>query len=273
MSAGWLQVNAALDRTEHSPRVNAWLAFGLLTRVIDLGRGAALDLFFFQRKPPDLRLRFSTADVAVTQQWMSPILDSLVEASVFASWHLAPYEPDWRKLGSHRAMDGYHRWADVDTRAWLAFDRWAGEPGLDARRAEDAMVASIMGPHLDDLFVEVVGDGHEVWDTWCNLLDLAGPGHVAPGLIVGDGTDPAATEAMSGPLADLRRADAELAQTLHEALAAGDSDTGLRATVAFIAQLSLNRWGLDGPAQRALAGAYAEARDPRSGLRGDHPLP
>jgi uncharacterized Ntn-hydrolase superfamily protein len=76
---------------------------------------------------------------------------------------------------------------------------------------------------------------------------------------------------MAGDLAHLAAANEELADRLNRALAAGESDTGLRATVALIAQLSLNRWGLDGPAQRALAGAYATARDPRSRLRGGAP--
>jgi thiopeptide-type bacteriocin biosynthesis protein len=283
----WLQAHAGLDRAARPARESARLAFAAVEPAVDQARGDGLEVFFFQRKPPDLRLRFGGADADRLQARLAPVLDRLVSDRVLTSWYPTPYEPEWRKVGGHAAMAGYHRWADVDTAAWLAVDRWAATQA-DAHDDADAisrLARSIVGANLDDLFVEGVGDGHEVWDTWCNVATLAGPdrdpgpdaGAGPPtddGDRIGDGDHPSVDDdAVAAPLGRLRAANVELAVALRRALADGGSDTGLRATLAFMAQLSLNRWGLDGPAQRDLATRYAAARDPRSTLRGADPPP
>jgi len=106
-----------------------------------------------------------------------------------------------------------------------------------------------------------------VWDTWANLVDLAGepdPDAPMPRRLQLD--EPA------GPLASsLAAAIADhtaFATALAAELEAGRLRVGPRAILPFVAQLDFQRWGLSGPQQAAAATAMMAAWDPNQELRG-----
>jgi hypothetical protein len=267
---GWVQVNAAFDRQRRPARDSARAFFEVLGTELATWRPHLVDLFWFQRKPPDLRLRFHTADDLAFRHGAAKLLDRCVAQGVLDQWHFAIYESEWRKLGSHTTMDGYHRWADADTSCWMAFDRWLARSGPMTRPAENELCGALVAPVLDALFVETVRDRDEVWDVWCNVSALAGGPDPPTSL---DGAEPPmplseVLQTLGADLADLRIASQALSRCLAEASATGSTSTGLRATLALISQLSLQRWGLDQVPQQKLALAMASQWDPRRGLRG-----
>ncbi len=294
----WLQLNVALTRVDGNPLPAARALFAALVGPIDAARATgAVDLFFFQRKSPDVRLRFGGN--AVTPGDLVAItgaLDALAAAGTVDRWFASPYEPETRKFGGPGVADAVHRHFDADTSLWLGTAGLTTPPPLLLATAA-----------ADDLFVRVLQDRDEVWDTWANLADIASPpdptavaaltgsfstavaGLAGPAVSRrpgplralaarasdgngngnGDATGTAATDAATG-IRLVAAADAidALAAAFAVELEAGRLRVGPRAILPFVAQLDFQRWGLGGPLQGAAAAVMMAAWDPTAGLRG-----
>lgn len=273
----WLQVNVALTRPEGDPRSSARRLFADLAPVVAMARDAgALELFFFQRKTPDVRLRFGSRrddlDTAVLPA-VRARLDSLAGADVgaVASWYPSVYEPEVRKYGGPGATEAVHRHFDADTSVWLGLQSLVRDEVLASLVPNAATVMTVMA---NALFGRVLGDRDEVWDAWANLADIALPARpeVDLGLAIGDGTLDSLIRSSVAPVAALltsyRGAHEQLAAALADELEAGHLTAGLRAILPFVVQADFQRWGLDGTAQGTIAAAMTTAWDPRQDLRG-----
>ena len=271
----WAQRNVALTRPGGDPLPSARALFAAVAPLVASGRSTGeIELFFFQRKAPDVRLRFgSSADAgdlddaarALDEALAATdaVLDHLVAIGTLDRWFSAPYEPEVRKFGGPGAADAVHRHFDAETRLWLAAQRLGDDDGPLA----DPSALDVATTSAEDLFVRVLGDRDEVWDTWANLVDLAGepdPDAPMPRRLQLD--EPA------GPLASsLAAAIADhtaFATALAAELEAGRLRVGPRAILPFVAQLDFQRWGLSGPQQAAAATAMMAAWDPNQELRG-----
>ena len=275
MTDAWVQVNVALTRPDGDPRPSARTLFDRLAAVVAERRDHGdLDLFFFQRKAPDVRLRFHGSAVETTV--LTPVgalLDSLagVDAGAVASWYPSVYEPEMRKYGGPGATAAFHHHYDTDTSVWLALQALARHDTIGPFVPNAASVMTVMA---NDLFLRVLNDRDEVWDTWANLADIALP--PAPqldlALDIGDGTFDSLVDVAVPPVAALlasyREAHVQLATSLQAELEAGRLNAGLRAILPFVVQADFQRWGLDGTVQGTIASTMMAAWDPRQDLRG-----
>lgn len=273
----WAQVNVALTRPVGDPSGSARRLFADLAPVLATARDAgALELFFFQRKTPDVRLRFGGRHADLDTTVLPAIrarLDSLAGADVgaVASWYPSVYEPEVRKYGGPGATEAFHRHFDADTAVWLGLQSLVTDEVLAPLVPNAATVMTVMA---NDLFLRVLGDRDEVWDAWANLAEIALP--AAPqldlGLAIGDGTLNALIRGSVAPVAALLAsylgAHEQLAVALADELEAGRLNAGLRAILPFVVQADFQRWGLDGTAQGTIAAAMTAAWDPRQDLRG-----
>jgi thiopeptide-type bacteriocin biosynthesis protein len=273
----WVQRNVALARTDGNPLPAARSLFTVVAPLVEARKERAdIDLFFFQRKAPDVRLRFGAtigdgtdpaSAVATLDDALGGLdvaLDRLVAVGSLDRWFPGPYEPEVRKFGGPGAADACHRHFDAETRLWLAAQRLGSDDGpvIDPSPLDLAVSSA------DDLFVRVLQDRDEVWDTWANLVDIAGdadPVALPPDrLAVGDG----ASGPLAGELRALAAAHDAFAAAITAELEAGTLRVGPRAILPFVAQLDLQRWGLGGPQQAAAASAMMTAWDPTRELRG-----
>lgn len=276
----WAQRNVALTRAGGGPLPSARALFTVVAPIVDSARPTgAIDLFFFQRKAPDVRLRFGVEvagpgdDAGVARagrdlddalRAVDGALDGLQEAGAVDRWFPGPYEPEVRKFGGPGAAEACHRHFDAETRLWLAAQRLGSDTGPLAEPSALDLAAT----SADDLFVRVLRDRDEVWDTWANLADIAGaadPGAPLPARVAvgADASGPLASE-----LAELARRHDAFAAAVDAELEAGRLRVGPRAILPFVAQLDLQRWGLGGPQQAAVATAMMSAWDPTQDLRG-----
>lgn len=279
MEGRWLQANVAFSRDHGSVRSTAHAFFTRLGPAIAAARAPVgpIQLFFWQRKPPDARLRFFSTNEPSCREVVTSVLQTAARAGEIDSWAFAIYEPEVRKLGGSGGVAAFHSFADADSRTWLAFDNWwAMTSDPDDRAAEVAAAGALLAPVFDRIFAEALRDYHEVWDVWCNVVDLAG-GPVAAvgpncqGSLIAAGEGTAAGSHLAAVMECEEAAGAALAQRLRHLALAGELTTGLRAVLAFVTQLTLQRWGLAGPAQRQLAADRARHWDPRGQLRGGYP--
>src|SRR5262245_26791976 len=164
----WLQVNVSLVRRDGSALPSARPLFRSLEAALPAWRRQRIaSQFFFQRKPPDVRLRFrGTRDALVAR--LRPVLSRMkAEGHVGRSFY-SVYEPEERRFGGRECMRHVHAYWDADSAAWIALDRLF-EAGTFRIAYPDLMAAI-----LNDIFWRMLGDGGEVWDTWCNLAHLLG---------------------------------------------------------------------------------------------------
>jgi thiopeptide-type bacteriocin biosynthesis protein len=271
----WRQVNVALTRPDGDPRPSARRLFADLLPVVAMAREAgALELFFFQRKTPDVRLRFGGTELdAVVLPAVEARLTSLGGADVgaVASWYPSVYEPEVRQYGGPGATDAVHRHFDADTSVWAGLQDVITDPRLAPLVPNAATVMTVMA---NDLFQRVLNDRDEVWDTWANLADIALPPapHLDLALEIGDGTFRSMIAGAVAPVGELLSSYADsldqFAADLLTELVAGQLEAGLRAILPFVVQADFPRGGLDGPAQGTIATAMRAAWDPRQDLRG-----
>lgn len=268
-SREWLQVNVSLVRRDGSalPSARALLR-DLDAAVTSWRRQRIVSSFFFQRKPPDLRLRFRGSRAHLLAR-LRPLLARMrAEGHVGRSFP-SVYEPEERQFGGHECMQHVHAYWDADTRAWLALDRLVE---ADTARLPYPV---LMGAVLNDLFWRTLADAGEVWDTWCNvgtLLQSEPEGGAPPfeppalGSVAG-----AASSAERDILERYGQANAQLAERLLRTWTRGRVRSGMRSILCYVALFTLNRHGFDQARGAALACAMASAWDPKTRLRGSLP--
>ena len=262
----WLQVNVSLARRGGSALQSARALLRTLEAALPRWqRDRIVRCFFFQRKPPDLRLRFQCVGEGVLPR-LRPVMSRMkAEGHVLRSF-CSVYEPEQRQFGGRECMQHIHTHWAADSMTWLALDR-AIEAG-EFRIPCPTLMAAI----LNELFWRTLGDGGEVWDTWCNVLDLL-HGEAAIGMprsdpITLDALTVDACEAELGILVRCRDANARLAAALLRAWERGRMTSGMRSILPYIALFTLNRHGFDQANAAAIARSMAAAWDPKARMRG-----
>ena len=265
----WIQVNARLARPGGAALPSARALFRELETVLPRWRRERLvSHCFFQRKPPDLRLRFRGPRDALLARLHPMMARMTAEGHVIRSFD-SVYEPEARQFGGPNAMRHVHAYWSADSGLWITLDRLM-EAGSVRIPHATLMIAA-----LNDLFGRTLNDGGEVWDTWCNLLVLlrdegAVPISAAPPPML-DALVATASEAEGAILDGYRHANMRLAAGLIGTWEQGRLRCGLRAILPYAAMFTLNRHGFDQAAATTIARAMAAAWNPKAGLRGALP--
>jgi thiopeptide-type bacteriocin biosynthesis protein len=263
----WLQLNVALARHDGSALPSARFFLRELESVFLKGHSGA-PLFFFQRKTPDLRLRFFDVRERLVRR-LRPLLSwSKSERHIVRSFY-SVYEPEYRQFGGRQCMRSVHAFWSTDSLMWIAMDR------LAEKHAFAIPPATLMASILDDLFWRVLGDDGEVWDTWCNLavlLQREAMTSDVPAILPSVETIRKTASAAEAQFIDLyQRAGDTLADAFSHAWQSGRMECGARAILPYVALFTLNRHGFDQAKAAAIAGAMAAARNPKQYLRGARP--
>jgi thiopeptide-type bacteriocin biosynthesis protein len=260
----WLQLNVALGRHDGSALASARFVLRELESIFAArGRGSASP--FFQRKPPDLRLRFFDVRERLKDRLRPLISRAKSEGHIVRSFY-SVYEPEYRQFGGPVCMKSVHTFWSLDSFSWIAMDRLAEHGALAIPHA--TLIASV----LDDLFWRVLADGAEVWDSWCNLAVLVqaeiaiADGEAAPPPLETIRKNASAAEAQL--VACYEQANTALAEGLSRAWQSGRMECGVRSILPYVALFTLNRHGFDQARMAAIAGAMAAARNPKQRLRG-----
>jgi thiopeptide-type bacteriocin biosynthesis protein len=263
----WLQLNVALARRDGSALPSARFVLRELEDVFAReGRNSAS--FFFQRKPPDLRLRFFDVRERLAARLRAPVSRAKSEGHIVRSFR-SVYEPEFRQFGGRECMKAVHAFWSIDSFVWIAMDR------LAERNAFAISHATLMASVLDDLFWRVLADDGEVWDTWCNLAVLlqgeAATGEAAAIVPSIETIRRTASAAEAELVGRFQQANAALADGFARAWQSGRMECGARSILPYVALFTLNRHGFDQARMAAIAGAMAAARNPKQHLRGAQP--
>ena len=263
----WLQLNVALARRDGSALSSArFVLRELENNFPPAGRGSAL--FFFQRKPPDLRLRIFGVRERLLRRLRPLISRAKSEGHILRSFQ-SVYEPEFRQFGGGTCMRAVHAFWSTDSRTWIAMDRLAEAGGFGITHA--TLLASVM----DDLFWRVLNDSGEVWDTWCNLATMlqseAATGDLAAILPSLETICGNASAAEADLVARYQQANASLADGLSRAWQAGRMECGVRSILPYVALFTMNRHGFDQARMAAMVSAMATVRNPKRRLRGAEP--
>lgn len=263
----WLQLNVALARRDGSALPSArFILRGIEDIFTREGRGQAS--FLFQRKPPDLRLRFFE-DRERLMRRLRPLLERARSEGHIARSFRSVYEPEYRQFGGRGCMKAVHAFWSADSFLWIAMDR------LVESNAFAISHATLMTSILDDLFSRTLADDGEVWDTWCNLAMLlqskAATGEVAaiPPSLERIRTTASAIEA--DLVGRYQQANTALAEGFSRAWQAGRMECGARSILPYVALFTLNRHGFDQARIAAMANVMAAVRNPKQHLRGAQP--
>jgi thiopeptide-type bacteriocin biosynthesis protein len=209
--------------------------------------------FFFVRKPPGVRLRFSVD--ASRERLVAAIDDWLAEMTRHrhvVSHVSAIYEPEEYRFGGPAGMAVAHRlWSD-DSKLVLEYEC------LNQARRGSVSRAALWALSVNELLRVALDDTAEAWDVWCRLADAVRRWHVG----VGENPPPeycAIAGALFEPSArwlSLLRSDVrsivdrgrcvhrEVGEALKGLVARDALRTGRRAWLAANALFQANRWGL-----------------------------
>src|SRR5260370_16501478 len=117
----WCRLNVALARRDGSALPCARFILRALESIL-ARKGRSSASFFFQRKPPDLRLRFFDVRERLAGRLRPLISRAKFEGHIVRSFH-SVYEPEYRQFGGRECMKAVHSFWSIDNLAWIALDR------------------------------------------------------------------------------------------------------------------------------------------------------
>jgi thiopeptide-type bacteriocin biosynthesis protein len=250
----WLQVNLSLfpDRSGERPYV-PWAS---LAPVVSAWRTEErFGWFWFVRKPPGLRLRFTGQELgARLEPALSAWLVAAEAANDIRGFRFGRYEPEQHRFGGPAGMAVAHDLFDCDSTVVLHYETLDD----DRRQGIDRHHFALSG--LDDLFIRSLDDQAEVWEVWKRLEALLQyPQEAEAGAAPGPGWG--ALDASGRALArDLVTGNQRAATALRSTADAGRLTTGTRSWLAAAAAFCWNRWGLPLDLPRLAQGVTAMAR-------------
>jgi len=264
----WLQLNVALARRNGSALTSARALLRDLESVLPQRRQRTVSQFFFQRKPPDLRVRFFGCRQNVMARLRPLISRAKSEGHIRQSFY-SVYEPEQRLFGGRDCMQCVHALWETDSMIWIMLDRLMEAKAISIAHA--ALIAAV----LDDLFCQTLSDGGEVWDAWCNLIVLlqseVDTGAPSSDPVSLDSLISRASDAEALILIRYKRANATLAAGLLRAWRLGRMSCGIRSILPYAALFTLNRHGFGRVEAAAIARTMAAFWDPNLRLRGSQP--
>lgn len=161
--AHWVQLNIGLVRQAGNALVSARHLFAEITPMLDQWRSSGcLSLFFFMRKPPDVRLRFLVSNPEVVVRTLSQHMELLQAQGWIREFFFSEYEPEIDRFGGTITMQYVHHYFDQDTSLWLTYDR------LSQQRS--ALSPETFLPLVfHDLFSRTLIEPHLVFKAWLTL--------------------------------------------------------------------------------------------------------
>jgi thiopeptide-type bacteriocin biosynthesis protein len=166
----WIQVNLALPAHRNSHIETTQVLFKEIFQVIQtLKTKKILRCFFFVRKDPGLRLRFSLrASHEDEVNEIESCLYNLKHRQYIRQWYPSVYEPETFKFGGPEAMEVVHAHFFTDSIAWWRWEKLRSQ--MKNSIASKLLSACI----LNDLFEQFLDGPEEVWDVWCRVASLHG---------------------------------------------------------------------------------------------------
>src|SRR5262249_50210581 len=120
----WVELDVGLVRHDGQGLPSARILFARLEPLVETWRGAgSLRWFYFMRKPPDVRLRFSTSLQQRVTKELNALATALQKEDIIAAAFFRPYRPETRRFGGRLAMDLVHSYFDADTSMLFELDR------------------------------------------------------------------------------------------------------------------------------------------------------
>lgn len=226
--------------------------------------------FFFMRKPPGLRLRWSWRKSEFSRKHSRAAFfgrslraDGLASAATFTC-----YEPETFAFGGPEGMSAFHSHFDADSRVIIRHLKLQRR-GLARLSKELLSVAA-----FNDLLSRIVQQPEEIWDVWCRVAVLNGCEH----LIASDEHRPSAPYILlSGLLPVAHRAERALIQAYEKANSilsrrigylrrSGRFLSGTRHALSLLIQFHYNRLALDVESRRRIVTINLGATDLSSRL-------
>lgn len=273
--AGWLQSDIGLDRSTTDAATSAHRLFTALVPIVDdLAARGLVTGWFFQRKPPDVRLRIGlrapsspAARREITAQIDRASSTEVGRTISGARW--SAYEPETSRFGGDAAMLVAHRhfmrnaplWHRVDGALRRAAGVEDGGRGHDPGRHQHrltliGLLAAREVVHAPDISAAA---RDATWPALRRVTDGARAADTARDVLGPEGVDEvveSATEWLGADHAPVRTAMRSVASELSTDLArtmGGSPPLDTAHLLALILHFDANRWGIDGSAQRWIA--------------------
>lgn len=270
----WRQCNLGLGGDAADRAATARALFAQLGPILEppAGSGAG-PRWFFQRKPPDVRLRICVTDaegqgaeVANLVDRARPELEAL--GLVHEAWW-SDYPAEVERFGGPAALDRAHTHFHRNTRLWCRVDQALArstDPVTLRHRVDVAFVAvasALVERHVPDAAARP-----RVWQALAALTNQAG---IEPRpLLTPDEHHDVAAHLREWLGADIELLTSDPGTTTDGAAPADDGpDTtiGLADSVALLVHFDANRWGVDGTGQRWMARQLGATPLDLAGLR------
>jgi thiopeptide-type bacteriocin biosynthesis protein len=236
----WIQVNCALFAQAQAQAQPAYAPWTELDARLQAWRAEnRFDQFFFMRKPPGLRLRFSGAHaLARLEPALVTWLEDAEQRNLIRSFRFARYEPEVFLFGGPTGIAIAHDQFDRDSRLAIRYEVMLESAATDVSR--DQLSLALM----NDLFARFVEDRAELWDIWQRIFSA----HGRPALPHVDEIDVLPLGSLPGNAASLGLTgsadNAHIAARLHAAQVAGRLGCGPRFWLSQICTFHWNRLGL-----------------------------
>ncbi|GGJ75448.1 hypothetical protein GCM10010123_01810 [Pilimelia anulata] len=273
----WQQISVEFPTWAHAERT---AVTDLAPALTALEAQRVLDAWFFIRKAPCWRLRYTGSDPDRAREKMRGALTPLLAQRQILSATAVVYEPEVHAFGGHESMDAAHRFWHLDSRHILAA---LAQPAIGRKRRELAVLLVTAMLHAARL------DWYEQGDVWARVAAHRPPPTDPEGLalLIGQtrrllAADTATLTQSNKPLADLAEWATVYIDFGHQISAlnnAGNLHRGQRDILAHHIVFAFNRLGLPANAQSALSNAAKHAifnnfNTPTERLEpGGHPQP
>jgi len=240
----WQQADIGLGRQGAGPGVHAQSFFEVFTNGLPTD---LQDQWFFQRKPPDIRLRVRCISPAIDAEVRAVIggaIEPLLHAGVVRTFGWGHYVPETARFGGSAAIAAAHRHFCRDTTLW----REAVPSHADERTR--ARLSQQLVTEIGTASAGTIG-ASSVWRRLLQLLDASLPP------LDGRHEQPSTSRhPLLPPSPFVTKAHLVVAQSAADvALVVRQVGPDIDATnlVALLVHFDCNRWGVDGPRQRAIA--------------------
>jgi thiopeptide-type bacteriocin biosynthesis protein len=163
----WVELDVGLVRHDGHALPSARVLFNRLEPLINKWRrDGSLRWFYFMRKPPDVRLRFSTSLRHAVAKELEELAALLQQEKTIGRAFFRRYRPESRRFGGRLAMEKVHAYFDGDTSMWLELDH-CYQRGIQSLRPE-VIVPAV----LHDLFTRALIRDDAVLNVWRELATL-----------------------------------------------------------------------------------------------------